>query len=446
VAIDGSTIVVGAPGESGRSTGAQGAAHVFVRNGTSWTLQQRLFADDGVDRDGFGGAVAIRGDRAVIGAQFSTIGGAEFRGSVYIFQRSTLNFAWSPEQKIVANDGGANDQFGFRVSMDAARILVGAPGATLNGSIRGAAYVFTRTGIPVSPGGSFRWVIEQKLVSADPAVSGAFGATVDIRGPVAIIGAPTRLTGFAFIFRNDGRGWVQDQTLTAANTSRFGASVAFDGVDTFLIGAREDEEPLKSNGSAHIFGTPAATPPPPPTGLLAPVQQPPTVTGTTVRVAWSAVNGATRYQLRAGTSAGASNAFDGDVGNTTSLTATNVPNGSYFIRVHAVGAGGESAPSNEVRADVGVPGPCVTPAPPTNLSATVAGALVTLRWNASVGATAYSIEAGSASGLANLAMINVGNATTLMAVAPPGRYFVRVKALTGCGASSASNEILVLVN
>jgi hypothetical protein len=153
VAIDGSTIVVGAPRESGRSNGTQGAAHVFVRNGTTWTLQQRLFADDGVDQDGFGNAVAIRSDRAVIGAQFSTVGGATSRGSVDIFQRSTLNFTWSLEQKVVANDGAADDSFGFDVSMDATRILVGAPGAKVNGIFRGAAYILSRSGLRSGAGG-----------------------------------------------------------------------------------------------------------------------------------------------------------------------------------------------------------------------------------------------------------------------------------------------------
>ena len=285
-------------------------------------------------------------------------------------------------------------------------------------------------------------------MAADPATSGAFGASVDIRGDVAIVGAPTTQAGFAFIFRRTNTAWTLDQTLNVANTSRFGAAVAFDGADTFLVGAREDESPLQSNGSAHIFSTPVATqPPPPPTGLTPPVQQPPVVTGSTVRVAWSAVNGARRYQLRAGTIAGASNAFDGDVGNTTTLTAANVPTGSYFIRVHAVGASGETGPSNELRADVGGAGPCATPAPPGNLTFSTAGAVVTLRWNASVGAAAYTVEAGSVNGAANLALISIGSAsTTLTAVAPPGRYFVRVRATASCGVSGPSNEVVIVVN
>src|SRR6185436_16396132 len=51
-------------------------------------------------------------------------------------------------------------------------------------------------------------------------------------------------------------------------------------------------------------------------------------------------------------------------GNTaTSFVAPGVPNGTYFVRVHALGSGGQtSGPSNETRVDVGGTAP---PPPPT---------------------------------------------------------------------------------
>ena len=50
------------------------------------------------------------------------------------------------------------------------------------------------------------------------------------------------------------------------------------------------------------------------------------------------------------------------------------------------------------------------------------------------------------SGAANLAVIDTGGAVlSLSANAPPGRYFVRVKARTACGAGPASNEVIVNV-
>jgi hypothetical protein len=89
------------------------------------------------------------------------------------------------------------------------------------------------------------------------------------------------------------------------------------------------------------------------------------------------------------------------------------------------------------------------PQTPTNLVASVAGTVVTLTWNAPAGGGApaqYVIEAGSSSGAMNLAtMPTAGAATSFSAMAPPGTYYVRVKARNAAGTSAASNEVVVIV-
>lgn len=68
-----------------------------------------------------------------------------------------------------------------------------------------------------------------------------------------------------------------------------------------------------------------------------------------------------------------------------------------------------------------------------------------MRWQASGAggtATEYSVEAGDAPGLANLAVLPTGSAATSFVVsAPPGRYFVRVRALNAYGLSVASHDV-----
>ncbi|MGE3190981.1 MAG: hypothetical protein AB7N90_14970 [Vicinamibacterales bacterium] len=60
--------------------------------------------------------------------------------------------------------------------------------------------------------------------------------------------------------------------------------------------------------------------------------------------------------------------------------------------------------------------------------------------------TGFRIEAGSASGLANLAVMAVDGATRAVTVsAPPGTYFVRVRAQNACGTGPASNEVVLAV-
>jgi predicted phage tail protein len=162
--------------------------------------------------------------------------------------------------------------------------------------------------------------------------------------------------------------------------------------------------------------------------------------GTVVTLSWSASLGASSYVIEAGSAPGAADITAINVGAATSY-AVDVPPGTYYIRVRAANAVGASPPSNEVMLQGrGVPNT------PTNFRSSGTGSTVTLRWNASTGTsapTSYVIEAGSAPGLANLAVLNVGNVTTFTTTAPPGTYYVRIRAINARGASPPSTEIVV---
>lgn len=72
------------------------------------------------------------------------------------------------------------------------------------------------------------------------------------------------------------------------------------------------------------------------------------LSGGTGTVTWSAAAGATSYLVRAGSAPGGSDLFNGNVGNTTSASASGLPAGfRAFVRVHAVNACGTSGPSAE---------------------------------------------------------------------------------------------------
>ena len=59
----------------------------------------------------------------------------------------------------------------------------------------------------------------------------------------------------------------------------------------------------------------------------------------------------------------------------------------------------------------------------------------------------YVLEAGSASGLANLARFDTGAPVIGLSLgAPPGQFYVRLRARDGCGLSRPSNEIVVTVS
>ena len=165
------------------------------------------------------------------------------------------------------------------------------------------------------------------------------------------------------------------------------------------------------------------------------------VNGMGVDLSWTASVGARSYVLEAGTRPGHTDVFLGDLGATTTFSTT-APPGTYFARVRARGAAGVSGPSNEVAVVVY---PCEPPIPPAGLAASREGAHVVLTWTPSSAASSYVLEAGSGAGLANLFHGEVGNVPRFATTAPPGTYYVRIRARSFCGESGASNEIVVMI-
>lgn len=101
VAISGDTVVVGADLDNIGATSDQGSAYVFVRSGTTWVEQQKLTASDGAAGDFFGISVAISGETIVVGAFGHGLGSnISDQGSAYVFVRNGTT--WTQQQKLAA--------------------------------------------------------------------------------------------------------------------------------------------------------------------------------------------------------------------------------------------------------------------------------------------------------------------------------------------------------
>jgi hypothetical protein len=71
-------------------------------------LQQKLqltgtLEDDGASHDLFGCAVAVNGDTALVGARDDSVGSVLSQGSVHVYVRAGTT--WTLEAKLVADDG-----------------------------------------------------------------------------------------------------------------------------------------------------------------------------------------------------------------------------------------------------------------------------------------------------------------------------------------------------
>jgi len=178
--------------------------------------------------------------------------------------------------------------------------------------------------------------------------------------------------------------------------------------------------------------------PAPPTGFIT------QVSGSTVNLSWEpGVGGGPvlSYQLEAGSAPGLADLLVTDVGG-QALVVPGVPPGRYFVRVRGLNSSGLGAPSTDAAVRVGCGGP---PLLPSGLTGSVGpGGMVSLQWQGTSEATGYLIEAGSGPDLANLAQIPVGG-TGVSGAVPAGTYYARVRALTSCGITPASNEVVLVV-
>jgi Tol biopolymer transport system component len=137
-------VVVGAPGERYNGLGS-GAAFVFEPSGAGYTRASIVRPGDGAAGDRFGTSLVVAEQRLVVGSPLDDDRGRD-SGSVYVFQRTPQGFVL--EAKLRASDGATEDGFGGSVAIDGERLAVGAPGADALGPESGAVYVFRR-----GPGG-----------------------------------------------------------------------------------------------------------------------------------------------------------------------------------------------------------------------------------------------------------------------------------------------------
>ena len=171
------------------------------------------------------------------------------------------------------------------------------------------------------------------------------------------------------------------------------------------------------------------------------------VVGSTVTLTWTApVGPVSGYILEAGSSSGLNDLARAALGSAPAFVAAGVPAGTYFVRTRAFNAEGEGPPSNEVI--VVVTGSCTAPPnAPFGLTSTVSGQVVSLTWASSGGCppSNFAVHVGTAPGLSNLVIANMGLRTSLSGAVPPGLYHVRVFAQNPFGTSGPSNEVIVQV-
>lgn len=231
-------LVVGGVGRGN----SQGAAYVFVTNGSIFTQEARLTASDGINFEDFGDAVATQGQTIVVGASNQNFG----TGAVYVFEREA---DWVEHQKILAPDADQSDKFGAAVALDGNTLVIAAPSKKRPGDEllqAGVVYVYERF--------NGAWEVSQIIVPNDRD-AGIFGDSVALRDGVLVIAVPSKSEA-VILEKQDGQ-WVEVDRVSSGNEvfvlDSFGNAMALqDG--TLVIGARSaDVGGQRAAGSAYVF-------------------------------------------------------------------------------------------------------------------------------------------------------------------------------------------------
>ncbi len=285
---DGSTLAIGASGESSFSQGINGnqgdttakgagAVYIFVHSSLDWKQQAYVKASNTRANATFGSSVALsdNGDTLIVGASGEAsatkgIGGnqsdnsAQQAGAAYVFTRSGTT--WSQDAYVKASNTRPNALFGetVTVSGDGATFAVSSyaessGSAGINGnqndtsqSYSGAVYVFQRSG------GS--WVQQAYIKASNPRANAGFGYALALSGDGTTLGvgayaepsaangingnqsdtsAPS--SGAAYIYTRNGGSWGQQAYVKASNTRTnaiFGYSIALStNGNTLAVGA-----------------------------------------------------------------------------------------------------------------------------------------------------------------------------------------------------------------
>jgi len=237
VAIEGDICVVTAPldDDNGESSGS---AYVYQYDG-SWSQLQKLSAGTSGDQFGLGLALAMYGERIVIGAPWATDG----RGKSYIYDRGDATFFKSA---ILSDpEGEPMDSFGFGLAVDGNFV---AAGSYLDDDVienGGSIFMFTKNGN--------EWELAQRIEPASDAIeNNQFGVSISIDNGVMLVGNRfAQGTGSVSVFDLVDGLWGGRSTIVSPQPTvdaEFGWAVSHDG-EHALIG----EPWLEPDGEAHFF-------------------------------------------------------------------------------------------------------------------------------------------------------------------------------------------------
>lgn len=300
VAISGTMVVVGTHHDD---KGASNAGCVYVHDSTSGTPHLPVLTIENptpVLNDYFGAAVAATGNQIIVAA-YQDDGGATNAGTVYVYQRNSGTPS-VPVFSIPNPTPQAQDQFGNAIAVSGPLLVAGAFKNDAGAVDAGSAYIFNlASATPAVP--------ILTLDNPEPGAEDWFGYSVAIFGTKVAIGAYGDDTGAA----NSGSVYIYDTTSVTPTVpvailrnplpgvdDWFGYTVGIAGSNV-LVGCPMNESGANDSGSAYVFDLSSETPGVPSVTMDNPAPEPEDYFGISVAISGTRlVVGASEVDVGAG--------------------------------------------------------------------------------------------------------------------------------------------------
>lgn len=217
LAVDGTRLVVGAPGRSMR----KGVVFAYARQSDgSWQSDGILMAQRGTDNAQLGSALLLQGNRAIAGAPGALVvagPGGGSAGAAVVFERSATTNAWR-ERQTLAPFQFAGGRFGATLAAAGDEIWVGAPATERN---TGRVYRVT-----LAKDGSLQSMSTLAVGDLEPGAG--LSGSIATSGDAAVIGMPSDGGGGGtalFLGRSPTGTWTVRNSLYPASTAPTYAAV-----------------------------------------------------------------------------------------------------------------------------------------------------------------------------------------------------------------------------
>lgn len=241
VAIAGTRVVVGTPGEAGG-----GAVYVF--SSKTGNLLATLSPPTGLSSGAqFGEVVAINGTTVAVGAPLDAVSGIPEAGAAFTFSATSGALGVS----VVSPSPAFEGQFGASVALSSTKLAVGAPDET-NGTVYevGNAYTFSvKTGL-----------LAASLRNPVQTAGGHLGSSIAIAGTTVVVGADDNSawgvyeSGEAFAYSASTGAYLYNLTSSHAFSGGFfGYSAAMSGKAIVIGAPYETSKGRVGAGNAYLF-------------------------------------------------------------------------------------------------------------------------------------------------------------------------------------------------